>query len=316
MASIKIVLILFKTRKLFFLRWSFFMENPVYIQLNVDANEANRLYWNERYFSLEIAIALPKQIEFAEEIEKNIEECILVLKLTPFKNQLRAKLLSSLANIDNTEESNIIGMTITFNIKSSKVLNILDVREITTTLNADGQGNLNTNNITQIKLTEKEVNEFFQAFEKLALGNLRPHLRQPFVSFNHDLAEEKWQEAVTKKQKKSELASYQLLFPFSGSIERFHENTVYALDDLYCLKPNCDCSEVTCVILSIDPNSMKEVTIGGFKYNFEKKSFKNLQNFPKSINAQEWFKQFNKQSPINLSTLFYSRYQFLRNKIN
>lgn len=53
------------------------MQNPVYLQLNVGANEANRLYWNNQYFSLEAVLVFPKQVESHEEMKKNLEECSL-----------------------------------------------------------------------------------------------------------------------------------------------------------------------------------------------------------------------------------------------
>lgn len=292
------------------------MQNPVYMQLNVDANEANRLYWNGQYFSLEIVMVFPAQVESKGEMQKNLEECTLVLKLTPFKNQFRAKMLANLMAQENIEKSKIIGLTVSLNIESLKVLNILDTREIFTVLNGAGSGNLNAGESLQIQLSHAEKSELMQAIQKLAEGNLRPHLRQPFISFFPSLVDEQWEERIPKRQKKSALIPYQAIFPFSGSIERIFEDKMYAMDDLYCVNPECDCNEVTCVVLTFDPQSGKEVTHGGFKYHFEKKTFKNIPNFPSNFNSQEWFKQFTKQNPIHLALAFQSRYLFLREKMN
>jgi hypothetical protein len=292
------------------------MQNPVYMQLNVGANEANRLYWNGQYFSLEIVMVFPKQVESKDEMQKNLEECTLVLKLTPFKSQFRAKMLASLANQENIEKSKIIGLTISININTLKVLNILNICEISTTLDSDGTGSLNSSESLQIQLNNEEKLELMQAIQKLSEGNLLPHLRQPFTSFFPSLVDEQWQERIPKRQKKSALIPFQAIFPYCGGIERAFEKQIYAIDDLYCVNPECDCNEVTCVVLTFDPKSGKEITHGGFKYNFDKKSFKNIPNFPGNFNSQEWFKQFTKLSPIDLTLTFQSRYQFLREKMN
>ena len=259
------------------------MQHPFYMQLNVSANEANRLYWNGQYFSLEIVMIFPKQLESKEDVQNILDSASLVLKLTPFKNQFRAKMLANLADTESTEKAKIIGLTISMNLKTLKVIEIQDSREIQTTLNQEGSG-----------------------------GNLLPHLRQPFVSFEDNFLDEQWQERIPKRQKKSALIPFQAVFPYSGSIERFHEKQIYAIDDLYCVNPECDCNEVTCVVLTFDPKTGREITHGGFKYHLEKKIFKNIPNFPSNFNSQEWFKQFNKLSPVNLNYAFEARYKLLR----
>lgn len=291
------------------------MQHPFYMQLNVSANEANRLYWNGQYFSLEIVMLFPKQIESHEDVQENLEECSLILKLTPFKNQFRAKMLASLTEQEGGEKAKIIGLTISMNINTLKVNQILDTREIQTVLDEEGSGTINSGESNSLKLSDSEKQELSQAIEKLASGNLLPHLRQPFVSFHPEFADEQWLERIPKRQKKSALIPFQAVFPYSGGIERFYEKQLFAIDDLYCVNPECDCNEVTCVVLTFDPNSGKEITHGGFKYHLEKKVFKNIPNFPSNFNSQEWFKQFNKLNPIQLSFAFESRYQFLREKL-
>lgn len=292
------------------------MQQPYYMQLNLEANEANRLYWNKQYFSVELVLVLPKQLETKDEINNTIEESTLVLKLTPFKNQFRAKLFASLNAEEVFEKTKLIGLTLHFDIKNLALTQILDCRELETTLDSTGAGNLNSNASQAVNLTEAERSEFKIAFEKLAQGNLKPHLRQPFISFLPELAESNWSESIPPRNKKNSLIPFQAVFPYSGAIERFHEKQVYALDDLYCINPDCDCNEVTCVVLTFDNKSGKEVTHGGFKYHLEKKTFKNIPNFPSQFNAQEWFKQFNKLSAFQLPNLFESRYQFLRKKMS
>ena len=88
------------------------MQHPFYMQLNVSANEANRLYWNGQYFSLEMVMIFPKQLESKEDVQNILNNASLVLKLTPFKNQFRAKMLANLADTESTEKAKIIGLTI------------------------------------------------------------------------------------------------------------------------------------------------------------------------------------------------------------
>lgn len=241
---------------------------------------------------------------------------LLVLKLTPFKNQFRAKMLASLADQENIEKSDVVGLTVSLNIEKLKVNSILDIRQITTLLDAEGSGSINTGESQQLKLSESENAELTSALNSLMEGNLQPHLRQPFISFFPELADTTWQERLPKRQGKSSLIPFQAIFPYAGSIERSLEDKIYAIDDLYCVNPECDCNEVTCVVLTFDPKSGKEITHGGFKYNLEKKTFKNIPNFPSNFNSQEWFKQFSKQNPVILPLAFKSRYQFLRSKID
>lgn len=292
------------------------MQQPYYMQLNLEANEANRLYWNEQYFSVESVLMLPKQVETKDDAYNAAKECTLVVKLTPFKNQFRAKLLASLKAEESPENAKILGLTLKVDVINLQLIDILDCRSLQTTLDSKGNGNINVSDSEILNLTEKEKQEFKSAFEKLAHGNLNPHLKQPFISFFPTLADTNWEEKIPPRQKKASLVPFQAIFPYAGAIERFHDKQVFALDDLYCVNPDCDCNEVTCVVLTFDQKSGKEITHGGFKYHFEKKSFKNIPNFPSQFNAQEWFKQFNKLSPFQLSNLFESRYNFLRKKYN
>jgi len=291
------------------------MQPPFYMQFNVSANEANRLYWNEQYFSLEIVMLFPKQIETREDVQNITNDCSLVLKLTPFKNQFRAKMLANLADKECDEKANLIGLTISMNIRTLKVNHIVDSREIQTSLDKYGSGTIKSGESNVLNLTDAEKEELAQALEKLAQGNLKPHLRQPFVSFEASFLDEQWAERIPKSQNKSPLIPFQAVFPYSGAIERFYEKQIFAIDDLYCVSPECDCNEVTCVVLTFDPKSGRRITHGGFKYHLEKKVFKNIPNFPNNFNSQEWFKQFNKLSPVNLLFAFQTRYELLRKQL-
>ncbi|BBH53029.1 hypothetical protein [Fluviispira sanaruensis] len=292
------------------------MQNPMYNQLNVDANEANRLFWNGKYFSLEVVLVYPTQLTTIEEVNSYLENSTLVLKLTPFKNQFRAKMLASLLEQDIIEKSEIIGLTVSLNILKNNILDILDIRKTDATLDGDGSGSLSASESAKIEVSESEKAALIESLQKLIEGNLKPHLRQPFTSFVPSFLDEQWTDRLPKQKNKSALLPFQAVFPFSGSIERVVENQMYALDDLYCVNPSCNCNEVTCVVLTFDPHSGKEITHGGFKYNLEKNTYKNIPNFPSQFNAQEWFRQFSKLSSISLPFAFNSRYQFLRKQVS
>lgn len=289
------------------------MQNkPAYIKLNLKATEAHRLSWNGQYFNLEAVLLLDNKIETKEQARQNLEKCSLIVKMNPFKNEFKAKLFSHILGEEKEEQSNIIAFTVSINIFEKKVLEILDIREAQGIVNAYGNAPLNAEESAVIKLTDEERTSLNTEIQKLVEGNMLVHLREPFVSFFPEFATESWKERIPKNKSKTSLVPFQGLFPFAGNIERIFKEDLYVLDDLYCATPSCDCNEVNCIILTIDEQSGQEVIYGGFKYQFDKKSFKNMQDMPSQFNSQEWFKQFNSAQPINLHLLFESRYQFIR----
>ena len=290
-------------------------EKPAFIKLNLKATEAHRLSWNGQYFNIEAILLLAHKIESKEQVKQNLENCSLLIKMNPFKNEFKAKLFSHILAEEKEEQSNIIAFTVSINIFEIKVLDILDIREAQGVVNSYGNLPLNPNESSIIKLTEDENNSLKKELQKLVEGNMLVHLREPFVSFFPEFISDSWKDRVPKNKSKTALIPFQGVFPYSGAIERTYKEELYVLDDLYCAVPSCDCNEVNCIVLTIDPQSGREVVYGGFKYQFEKKIFKNMPDFPSQFNAQEWLKQFNSTQPINLTMLFESRYQFLRKLI-
>ena len=290
-------------------------EKPAFIKLNLKATEAHRLSWNGQYFNIETILLLAHKIESKEQVKQNLENCSLLIKMNPFKNEFKAKLFSHILAEEKEEQSNIIAFTVSINIFEIKVLDILDIREAQGVVNSYGNSPLNPNESSIIKLTEDENNSLKKELQKLVEGNMLVHLREPFVSFFPEFISDSWKDRVPKNKSKTALIPFQGVFPYSGPIERTYKEELYVLDDLYCAVPSCDCNEVNCIVLTIDPQSGREVVYGGFKYQFEKKIFKNMPDFPSQFNAQEWLKQFNSTQPINLTMLFESRYQFLRKLI-
>ncbi len=233
--------------------------------------------------------------------------------MTPFKNDFKAKLFSHILGEEKQEESKIIAFTATVNIFEKKVLDILDIREAQGVVNSYGNTPVNPDETVVVKLTNEERTSLLEELQKLVAGSMLPHLREPFLCFFPEFVANGWKEKMPKGKNKGALIPFQGLFSYSGSIERLHKDTLYALDDLYCVTPSCDCNEVNCIVLTFDPHTGKEIVQGGFKYHFEKNTFKNLPDFPAQFNAQEWFKQFSVNQPIKL--LFENRYHFLRNLI-
>lgn len=284
-----------------------------YIPLNLAATEAHRLHWNQQYYSVEGVLLVPEQLKTAHEIQVYAHKAAVVLKLTPFHNQFRAKMLSRLQEDKKTTEAIVFGVTLTVDIATAKLLEVNNLSQVSAPLNEQGEAHLNPNASVVVKLSDAEHSEFMSAVQKLVETKMRAHLEQPFMSFLPELRSTNWKKDLPKQKEKGSLLPFQVPFPFSAHIERVHQGTTYLLDDMYCVNPACDCNEVTCIVLSFDADSQKEIVHGGFKYNLEKKTFKSMPNFPTQFNAQEWFKQFSTGHVFDLPFLFKSRYDFLRN---
>jgi hypothetical protein len=289
------------------------MENkPVFLKLNLKSTESHRLFWSQLYFNIEAILLLDKKIETLEEAKKNLENASLIIKMTPFKNDFKAKLFSHILGEEKEEKSKIIAFTAKINVFDKKVLDIIDIREADGVATAYGNSPINPDETTIMQLSELEKNSLIQELQKLVENPMLPHLREPFIHFFSEFTTDSWKERIPANRTKATLVPYQGLFPFSGAIERIYKDELYVLDDLYCTAPNCDCNEVNCLVLTIDPQSGRETVFGGFKYQFTKKTFKNMPDFPSQFNAQEWLKQFNLNQPISLPVLFEYRYKALR----
>lgn len=283
-----------------------------YLPLNLTATEAHRLHWNHQYYSVDGVLLVPQQLTTMDDVQAYARNASVVLKLTPFQNQFRAKMLSRLQGNNHPTESVVFGVTLSVDITTGKLLEVLNLSQVSANLNEEGDAHLDPNKSVVVKLTDAEHNEFVTSLQALLETKMRPHLTQPFLSFLPELRPSEWRKDLPKQKEKGSLLPFQVPFPFSAHIERMHQDTSYLLDDMYCVNPACDCNEVTCIILSFDPNSQKEIVHGGFKYHLEKKSFKSMPNFPTQFNAQEWFKQFSTGHVFDLPFLFKSRYDFLR----
>ena len=287
-----------------------------YLKLNLKSTEAHRMSWNGQYFNLEGVLYFEDQIQSKEQATEALQKASLVIKMIPFKNEFKAKLFSAILEENRAEKSQIIAFTAKINIFEKKVLDILDIQEMEGSVNAHGESPLNSKESTPIKLTDSERITLTQECQKLVEGSMLVHLREPFVCFFPEFATPNWKEKLPKNKAKNSLIPFQALFPFAGNFERVYKDQFYILDDLYCVSPQCECNEVNCLIITLNDETGQEVVVGGFKYHFQKKSFKNRPDVPMQINSQEWFKQFSLNHPVSLAPLFEARYHFLRKNIS
>lgn len=264
-------------------------QTQFFLPFNAQATEAHRILWNGVYFSLESAFVFEKQIQTLEDARYYLGNACIQFTLTRFEDQFRAKMLGALKwSGGSGEGQNLaaekISLDASVNVFEKKLIHIPD-----------------------------EFQSLIPALEKLIKGALAPHLIHPFCCFFPELLDDKnLKNELCKLKKQKKLVPFQSVFPFCGTIEAEIKGCDFILDDLYCTNPQCDCNEVTCVVLSFDPKSGQETTHGGFKYHLQKKSFKMLADFPKNFNAQEWFKKFSQGHFVDLGILFRYRYGFLR----
>lgn len=284
----------------------------LFMPLNLQPTEAHRLFWNGQYFSLEGALAFSKQVQTKEELIEQMAHCHMVFKLTPFENSFKSKLFSELTGKDTQDPVKITALTIQLNLFTKKIISLVDIQDVQSTIDRFGTARTNPEKSTVVKLTESEQKELVTTLENLFVGPMAAQLNHPFVCFFDELLDKDWEARVPQKMKRGALLPFQVMFPFAGAIERVHEGKPYALDDLYCVTADCDCNEANCIVITFDHNSNQEVGFAGFKYQFDKKTFKPMPNFPNKLNIQEWFKQFSVHQLIALPLLFQARYTFLR----
>lgn len=258
--------------------------------LNAQATQGHRILLDGVYFSVESHLLFENQIKDVLQAKQFLEKAPLELRLERFEDQFRAKMRQALQQKsgETTGDAQSLEQMI--------ILVSVDVFQ---------------KKIVQI---EEKYSHLSVHLEKFISENLAIHLEQPFYSIFPNLVDPqtlKENHAKLKKQKR--LVPYHSFYPFSGPIEAsIKEDVDCILDDLYCTNPSCDCNEVTCIMISFDPQSGNEIVHGGFKYHLEKKSFKVLSDFPTNYNAQQCFKSFSTQHFVELSLLLKSRYQLMR----
>ena len=301
-------------------------EVPLVFPIDLKSDETSRLTWNGIYYSFRAALFFTQQAHTADEIRDIARNVHVVLKLVPFKSELRSKFLASLApEMPGAGEKpdTIYGMVVTANLETAEVVSFADVRRLSNVPVSQDTGNTSEQSEI-ISLPEGDLGQLRQGLQEAFQKGLLQILREPFASFLPELTDQ-WKSAPIVVQKsqanqkgqkadanKESLVPYQMVFPQAIPIDRIVDGTRYIIDDLYCTKPSCPCTDVTCVVLKLDQENGQEVAWGGFTYNLENRKFKPLPQFPSKFNASEWFKQFSKQHPFDLDAVLKSRFQFMR----
>lgn len=285
------------------------------IPIELKSDESARLSWQGTYYALQAAIVLPKQVTTEQEALDDAHALTLAIRLVPFRSQLRTKFLATLggdaalANASN-ERVTVFGLLVKVNLESGEVLEVSDVRKMESIPASEAYA-FNPELSVPVVLGAEQAAALKASLAPPLEKGLLEALRQPFASFLPRTTS-LWKTMPLEANRADRMVPYQALFPQSLLIERTVDGTRYVVDDLYCTKPGCPCSDVTCVVLKLDTALGQEVAYGGFSYNVETQKLKQLPQFPGKFNAQEWFKQFSKNSPFDLNLLLRTRHRFMR----
>lgn len=253
------------------------------IPLNLEPTGANRLNSGNKYYSVRAHLQFSEQLKTVEQVNNYLKNALLFVELTPFYDDFRAKMLSQLKEGTEAYPVEKLQIQLSIDILQKKVL--------------------------QIHTGKTDLGQILEEAIKTTMSQ---SLEIPFFTFNNGLQSYDKSYRKNKHYQENNLTSFSQLFPSTNPIEREFKNKSFILEDLYCVKKNCDCNNATCIIATFDESSQKEVIFGGFRFDLEKQGFKPLPDLPTQFNAQEWFKKFSANSPFDLSLLLKSRYDFLR----
>lgn len=312
----------------------------IILPIDPPRSEDARLTWNGKLFSVKGALCLDGRPESVDELQGLLQQATVVLKLTPFKAEFRSKMLSMLGsgNEEARPDVEIWGLVLTADLLAGK----LGVHEIRRTHQPaeksapqadDAQGTDDTAFLpdefrrtsvgskvgeggaeSALGETQDTSSQLMSTLVTAALEYVQSKcgefMRQPFVAFFPALSDS-WKTRPIEG-KSENLVPFQALFPYAIPMEKEIDGEVYVLDDLYCAKPGCPCTEVTCIILKQDFKNNVETAWGGFKYNTATQKLKALPEFPGKFNTSEWFKRFSKDYPLPLDLVLKARFEFMR----
>jgi hypothetical protein len=276
------------------------------------SEEASKISWKGKLFSPEAALVLPGRARTLEHIQIVTSNTLLVLKFVPLKDAFRSKLLGALGGSTSTPTAEIWGLTAKLNPQTATLEKILELRKATATATEDGRFMANTDQTVIETLSQEEESALVAVLSKHIKDHLAGMIQEPFAAFSSE-SYSAWKTKPLQEMRPERLLPYNALFPFALPIERELDGAAFFLDDMYCTKPACPCTDVTCLILKIEPDSGKEVAWGGFRYDVNTGKLKVMQDLPSKFNAQEWFKQFSLAYPFDLTLTLESRYRFVRN---
>ena len=296
-----------------------FAEHKFVLKIEPPTSEP-RVTWDGCYYNVSSALCL-KKANTSQEVDNAMEDALLVCKLVPFKENLRSKMLSMLAepaatfSAEKSQQAKAWALVAHVNLHTLQVTAIRDVRTAPVSVNDKhvlGFDAVTADFVTLSPAQETSLQAVFQTYlaEKLHLPI--EEFFAPFLQEKNALSNDFWKDRSHNLNLKH-LFPYAEAFSLAFPNEYFTQTEAFVMEDLYCLNPSCDCKAVTCVISQINDPSGHPVTVAGFRYNFESKKFTPMNEIPGKYNASELFKRFSRNSSISLDVLFEKRYDFLRN---
>jgi hypothetical protein len=303
-------------------------QKQIVLPLDLSPEDA-RLTWNGVYYAVSAALCLPGRAESETDVEQLLDASLLVLKLIPFRDKLRTRMLSLLADEgDQGDESKepaparspsgarpAFGVVAEVSLRSGRLGAVQDVRKALPAESAPTGQEFDPNAAQSVELPESDLFALRASLQRYLDTTLLKQLREPFASFVPELVGGPggWKERpLPGGGRPDALVPYQMVFPDAFPIDIDAGGHAYVLDDLYCTRPGCPCVDVTCIILRQDPASGQSAAHAGFKYNIETGKSKAMSEFPTKLNVAEYFKRFSQGHPIDLDVVLRSRYRFMR----
>jgi hypothetical protein len=293
--------------------------NPLILPLTFGKDGSFKIAWNKRLFFAVGAIILPHKLTSTDDVENTVTNAQLVFKLTEFKSSLRNKILGTLGGVEQTAlkmqtpPTEILGLVTRVNIQTGTVLAIEDARTVTGD-GAEGHGNFLDESAKVLHLSASDEDELKSALNQSFTPQILDVLRQPFVAFHPELSDS-WKNRDNGSMEEGSLVPFQMVFPQLEPIQRTVDGETFFIDDLYCTNLQCNCKDITCVIIKTLPESRTQVAWGGFRWNTETDKFKALPQFHNKFNPSEWFKKFNAASGFDLKMLLIQRMKFMRTEV-
>lgn len=282
--------------------------SPFVAQVRFSSAEAARLSWRGQYFSVQGALVFPKKMTSLADVDAAFGSLEFALRLVPFKNQFRAKMLAALEEPGATT-TETYGVTLRLDGKAGKLLKVDPLEQQDIAFEHGSYRPLNPGQERTVSLSEHEKAALEQSLDAFCKAQLLPFARDVFGAFYPELTDS-WKTRSYQEFKRHGLYPFQAVFPSSLPIEKEDDGKSFLLEDHYTAKG--DNWVVTCVIFLDDPESEQEVAWGGFRYDLATKKLKVMSEFPAKYNASEWFKQFDARSPFALDLLFDERAKFMR----
>lgn len=263
--------------------------------------EGARWSFRRKLYTLHCGAWLPHRLTDARETAQVLESLDLELQLSPLRDALRSKMWNALGNgsedrPDATPAERVISCRV--NLASGEFSGwhagsrFQDASRHSPAELADAVGDAS--------LVEHLGTHFL------------PVLREMFAALLPVEAQNQAPALPIHARKGAALLPYGDVFDRSLTLRRIHDGKQFILDDLYCVNPQCSCTDVTCVVLLLGKDNEPASAWAGFRYNIETQRFKPMPEMPAKLNAAEWFKQFSKESPIALELLLPQRFRQMR----